>query len=68
MLGVPAIVNGAEQANPKAVVIAQDMFSVEQHMSLMPVWCNEMPSHSLEDYWPQWVDVLVSFGYQFGST
>lgn len=37
MLNVLAIVNGAEQANPRAVVIAQDMFSVEQHMSLMPV-------------------------------
>lgn len=31
MLGVPAIVNGAEQANPRSVVTAQDMFSVEQH-------------------------------------
>lgn len=29
MLGVPAIVNGA--ANPRAVMIAQDMFSVEEH-------------------------------------
>lgn len=37
MLGVPAIVNGAEQANPRSVVTAQDMFSVEQHrVSLMP--------------------------------